>query len=630
MPISTSINGQHAETLDRLTRLQALTASLSEAVTSEQVAEVILAQAAVVLGTSTGVVARLSDDGREFICLHATGYSEKIAKALTRFPADTRMPLTDAVREGRPVLLANLAERDASYPDLARLTGVQAEGALAALPLVVRGKAIGGMGLRFPTVRAFEEQDRAFLLTIAGLCAQALECACLYDTERAARERAEQAENALRQSEERLRAIIDNWPSAIFVKDPEGHYLLANKACEACASEPVEQIVGKRDRDYLPKEVADRFRADDLRVLQTGETLRYEEVVPRDGEQRTSLTVKFPLRDASGQPYAVCGITTDITDLKRADEALRTSEERFARFMQHLPGLAWTKDVQGRYLYANDAAVSAFGKPRAEIYGRTDEEMFPPVTAAQFRENDHKAVASGTGVRVVETLEHEDGVLHYSVVSKFPIPDSDGKAALVGGMAIDITEEMRTRAVLEESEERFRATFEQAAVGIAHVGLDGRWLRVNQKLCDIVGYGCDELRSLTFQDLTHPEDLGADLAQVRRLLAGEIETYSMEKRYFRKDDSLVWVNLTVSLVRTPEGQPKYFIAVVEDITERKGIREALRESEERLRTLSDNLPHGAIYQIVGGPRWTQEVLVYQCRRRAVVRRHAGRGAGRRG
>jgi PAS domain S-box-containing protein len=284
------------------------------------------------------------------------------------------------------------------------------------------------------------------------------------------------------------------------------------------------------------------------------------------------------------------GTLIDIDDRRRAEAALRESEQRFARFMRHLPGLAWIKDERGRYVYANDAAVNAFGRTREELYGRADEEVFPPATAAQFRENDRQALAGGSVVRAVETLEHPDGVLHSSLVSKFPIPGPDGVATLVGGMAIDITEEMRTRAVLEESEERFRATFEQAAVGIAHVGTDGRWLRVNQKLCDIVGYGPDELLALTFQDITHPDDLEADLAQVRRLLAGEIGTYAMEKRYFRKDRSQVWINLTVSLVRTPRGDPKYFISVVEDITEQKGVRDALRDSERGFHELADAMP----------------------------------------
>lgn len=123
--------------------------------------------------------------------------------------------------------------------------------------------------------------------------------------------------------------------------------------------------------------------------------------------------------------------------------------------------------------------------------------------------------------------------------------------------------------ILKESEERFRGTFEQAAVGIAHVAPDGRWLRVNQKICDIVGYSKEELLKLSFQDITHPDDLDADLEYARQVLAGKIKTYSMEKRYYRKDGSIVWINLTVSLVRETSGAPKYFISVVEDISDRK-------------------------------------------------------------
>ncbi|HKP58734.1 MAG TPA: PAS domain S-box protein [Polyangiales bacterium] len=134
---------------------------------------------------------------------------------------------------------------------------------------------------------------------------------------------------------------------------------------------------------------------------------------------------------------------------------------------------------------------------------------------------------------------------------------------------------------LRESEARFRGTFENAPVGIAHVGLDGRWLRVNDKLCSIVGYDRTELSALTFQDITWPDDLAADIAYVEQMLAGTIRTYAMEKRYVRKDRSLVWINLTVSLLRTPAGEPDYFISFVEDISARKAAEAALRESEAR-------------------------------------------------
>jgi PAS domain S-box-containing protein len=112
------------------------------------------------------------------------------------------------------------------------------------------------------------------------------------------------------------------------------------------------------------------------------------------------------------------------------------------------------------------------------------------------------------------------------------------------------------------------------------VGLDGQWLRVNQKLCDIVGYTREELSRRTFQDITYAEDLDADLAHVRQALAGEIATYSMEKRYIRKNGSLIWIQLTVSLARGPQNEPRYFISIVEDIDERKHLEDQFLHSQK--------------------------------------------------
>ena len=145
----------------------------------------------------------------------------------------------------------------------------------------------------------------------------------------------------------------------------------------------------------------------------------------------------------------------------------------------------------------------------------------------------------------------------------------------------------RADQVLREAAEINRATFDQAAVGIAHVGIDGRLLRVNDKFCDIVGYPRDELAHLTFQDITHPDDLEKDLEFVRRVLAGKINNYSMEKRYFRKDRSVVWANLSVSLVKDPAGEPRHFISVVQDITQNKKAGEEFRSTQDRLEAAVD-------------------------------------------
>ncbi|HKS75909.1 MAG TPA: PAS domain S-box protein [Terriglobales bacterium] len=133
-----------------------------------------------------------------------------------------------------------------------------------------------------------------------------------------------------------------------------------------------------------------------------------------------------------------------------------------------------------------------------------------------------------------------------------------------------------------EAEEGFRVTFEEAAIGMAHVAVDGRWLRINRKLCEIVGYSREELLGMTFQDITYPEDLDSDLAHVQELLSGKAQRYSMEKRYVRKDRSLVWINLSVALLRDAKGAPKYFISAIEDITARKRMEEAIAQSHVEL------------------------------------------------
>jgi PAS domain S-box-containing protein len=162
---------------------------------------------------------------------------------------------------------------------------------------------------------------------------------------------------------------------------------------------------------------------------------------------------------------------------------------------------------------------------------------------------------------------------------------------------------------LRQSEQLYRSTFELAAVGVAHVSPEGQWLRVNKKLCEIVGYSEQELLSLTFQDITHPDDLAADLAQTENVRNGTLNRYSMEKRYIRKDRSLVWVNLTVSGVRDTSGKLQHFISVVEDITARKSAERALRESEERLQLAQQVAKVGTFEWNIktGVNRWTPEL-----------------------
>ena len=274
------------------------------------------------------------------------------------------------------------------------------------------------------------------------------------------------------------------------------------------------------------------------------------------------------------------------TNQQLTDEMGRRSEaeERFRAAFEYAPiGMALV-NLHGIPLQVNRALCEMLGYSEPELLNPSVSGLPHPDDMGAARAQAARLLAGELDSYQLEVrYVHKQGHVVWSLLNVSLVRHTDGRPAHFIAQVEDITERRRAQAELEESERRFRGTFAQAAVGIAHVAPDGRFLRVNDRFCDLVGYTREEMLQRTFQIITHPADLDADLEYVRRMLDGEIATYGMEKRYIGRDGSLVWVDLFVSLVRDGESRPDYFIAVAQDISKRKRAEEALRRSEGQLK-----------------------------------------------
>ena len=271
-----------------------------------------------------------------------------------------------------------------------------------------------------------------------------------------------ETEAALRLSESRFRLLADSAPVMLWLSDPDGHCLLLNQRLrefwnvgnDQLASFDWTQTLHPDDFGRVGALVGTAIARKEGFIVEA----RYRD---HTGAYRTLRTEAVPTVDARGTCLGFIGINVDITDALAADAELRRSQDRFARFMAHLPGLAWIKDDTGRYVFANEAAAVAFATPIDRIIGRTDAELFPPDVAAEFRRNDSEARSHPAGLRVIEQLPHPDGVLRHSIVSKFTIPGDDHHATMTGGVAIDVTDHKAAEDRIKRLNEEFRHQLEE-------------------------------------------------------------------------------------------------------------------------------------------------------------------------
>mgnify|MGYP006286847295 CR=1 FL=1 len=312
-----------------------------------------------------------------------------------------------------------------------------------------------------------------------------------------------------------------------------------------------------------------------LRTLADGKTHDAEIDTP-DG--RIWQIRGYPVRDADGTIVRLVEVAREITDRKVLEENWRRYE-----FMANASGDFMTLIDRG-YVYraANRAYCQALGRDPSEIVDRTVADVWGERDFRNPIKGYLDRCFSGETVQYEATFGFVGEQRRYYSVRYYPYRGDGETVTHAVVVSHDVTLRRQAEEALRESEERFRGTFEQAAVGICLTDPSGRLIRMNRRYGEMMGYDAETLSRMTFQELTHPDDLAADLEQSQRLLDGEIETYSLEKRYIRGDGTTIWGDLTVSLVRESDGSPKYFIAVVADITDRKRMADEARRQREQL------------------------------------------------
>src|SRR6267143_994028 len=288
--------------------------------------------------------------------------------------------------------------------------------------------------------------------------------------------------------------------------------------------------------------------------------------------------------------------------IKRAKSSSPAPLDSALQLVEALPVPVFVKSRDGKYLGVNKAWEEFFGLSRASFLGKLVKDLYPqsPAIAQKHLEMDGKLWRKPGGQSYEATVTTRDGRVRDTIYYKATFANGSGAVAGLMGAIVDITSRKQAKAALRESEERFRRTFELAGSGVAHLGMDRRFTRVNRRLCEMLGYSEDQLLRLTGRQISHPDDLDVINAQRPSLHAGEIDAVRVEKRYLRKDGSVIWVAVTMVVERGAAGEPQYEITFFDDITARKQTEAALRESEERFRQLAHHdaltsLPNRALF-----------------------------------
>ncbi|ACK71915.1 diguanylate cyclase with PAS/PAC and GAF sensors [Gloeothece citriformis PCC 7424] len=410
----------------------------------------------------------------------------------------------------------------------------------------------------------------------------------------------ERFETALRREIDLLARIMETSPVGIMMVNSQGEIILASEQAEQVLGLSLTQTeqpynilewrISDEEGNSLPPE--DSPFQGVIRTEQSISRVRYWIELPNEQNILVSISAS-PLLNTENQIQGVVLTLEDITERVQVESALIHSEAQFrAIFEQAAVGIGIVS-LSGQYIRVNQRYCELVGYSQKELLLKTYQEITHPDDLSKNLELvSHLLLGEIQTGSIEKRYICKNGQIQWVNLTASTVSDAQNNPEYLIGIVEDISERKRAEEALRDSEERFRSIFKQAAVGIVQVSLSGKFILVNDKFVDLVQYSVAELQEKTFQEITHSDDLPQELNYIQQMLRGEIDDFSLEKRYICKDGSLVWGHLSGSLVRNTEGEPMYFIGIIEDIRERKQAIEDLRQSEEQYRRIIETTAEG--------------------------------------
>ncbi|MEN3975612.1 PAS domain S-box protein [Emcibacter sp. SYSU 3D8] len=374
-------------------------------------------------------------------------------------------------------------------------------------------------------------------------------------------------------------ALLDAVPDATFVMQAGGEILLANAEAERLFGYGRDELVGRSIESLMPDDRLDDFRAvrpGFIEKLANGPFTVDRALVgrARDGREFATEVRLSPLETSEGR-LVLAGVR-DVADreLERENQSARDEYLRLATERSGVGVWHWKiddDDFQWSDAFRQIFGINAALTPSNEAF----RALIHPDDLDRLTESVSAAIRDYQPYQLEYRIVRPDGAVRNIAARGSALYDDQGEAVRMTGLVQDITRRKEDEEALRVSEERFRRIFEEGPMGIALVDTSSRFVSVNETLCQMVEYSAEELYALTFKDITHPDDLDADVNLAEQVFRGDIDHYDIQKRYFVKTGGIIWVNLTVSVLRDMAGGVSYALAMIENITERKRLEEEL-------------------------------------------------------